>query len=652
MARHLVLTVHGVGEQRPGETVDQVVGAATTWMDKNPRPPVEVKRNMIELAEGHFDGSTRNAKLFPVHMCKVTEVGNTEDEALFAEVFWADRSPAPKGLINTVLDLIWVVLALGYLAMDNVEQTHRRSDMTLEDAGARATFAAKVVHLFTWVFFGIVATMNLYLLLGAVPMLMDLVFDAETQAKPIDRAHLGLLVLLYAGGAATGYFREKQARTYLRRVFWRGMGFVSAGLLLAMVLGPQGLAWWTYVPQSGPALEPVAQFVSVQIFALGAFWAFQSVLVVVMILTALLPIQIADGIAGHRRLYPSICAGMLVLWMFFISGLWLSLQKVVQSTPKVKDGVLAVLFEGHLQEALDSISIVFVAMVALVVIGGTVFALRKILKKALHSRSEIVSRAILNRMAQMVFLGAGVVMAVIAVRSGLAMMDETLLCNPTDKTQSCGPVSNALHALAQHKGQVGLLVVAATAAIYRFTDVVAAALGVGRDIVTYAKRDACALWEDGAKRRANYPDRKAIEERFYRTLYYALQVFEADHITVISHSQGTIVATRMLADPRVKRRIGDRTCSLITMGAPVTHIYQKYFPEMFTVDVAALPDRWFNIFREDDFVGTKIDGGHIPNTRNLPVPPGGHTGYFTDHDVWQHLCGAEIGFHLFNPKTV
>lgn len=156
--------------------------------------------------------------------------------------------------------------------------------------------------------------------------------------------------------------------------------------------------------------------------------------------------------------------------------------------------------------------------------------------------------------------------------------------------------------------------------------------------------------KDLKTRRRNYSDRKAIDDRFYRTLYYAMDIFSPTHITVISHSQGTVIATQMLMDGRVKEQIGDCPVTLITMGAPVTHIYQRYFPEMFTVDPQKLGAAWFNIFRQDDFVGTRIDGNLIPADRNIDVEPGGHTGYFTDYQVWKVLTGDQIGFHLFNPK--
>ncbi|MDA5557471.1 hypothetical protein [Shimia sp. MMG029] len=659
MGKHLVLTVHGVGEQKPSETVDQVVGAATTWVDGKRKPAVVVKRSMIELAENHFNGSSRNAQLFPVHLRHVTEPGNDEDVALFAEVFWADRSPAPKGVINTIFDLIWVVLALGYLAMDNVEQTHRRKGVAAGAAGERDTVPARIVHLFTWFFFGGLATLNVYLLLGSAFAFLDQLFPAEKWGTTKELYQFLGLFALYGGFVWMGLARWHKAPTYLRRVFWRGISIVGGALLFLLVTGPQFMGLWhigLFVPQealsamSEAEKDPMAQFVGVQIAVLGVFWAVQCLLSVLMLVTSTTAPDIGDKIAGHRRLYPAICAGMMVLWMFFISGLWLSYEKIVSSVPALQNSEMRSLLDVHLIEAINSVSVVFVAVVLLCVVGVALFILRKVHAYELYKQGDGLRRAILNRWAQRVFWLSAIVLAAMAARAILTVVlkvDPLCSVDLVTEATSCNWLGRRMEWLARHEGQIGLFVVGAIALLYRFSGFVAAGLGVARDIVTYAIRDRCALDWDLAARKKNYPPRDAIEERFFRTLYYATQVFTPDKITVISHSQGTVVATRMLADPRVQKRIAGKPVTLVTMGSPVTHIYQTYFPELFTVDPAALNARWFNIFRHDDFVGTKIDGGLIAEDCNIPVSPGGHSGYFTDYEVWKALSGPKIRFALF-----
>ena len=118
------------------------------------------------------------------------------------------------------MDLIWVILALGYLAMDNAEQTHSRKGVAPGQPNGRNTLAAQLVHLFTWIFFGAVATLNVYLLIGAAAVMTDRIPVSFSQ----NPALLFLLLFgLYAGGTVVGLGQSRAAPTYLRRVFWRGM---------------------------------------------------------------------------------------------------------------------------------------------------------------------------------------------------------------------------------------------------------------------------------------------------------------------------------------------------------------------------------------------------------------------------------------------
>jgi pimeloyl-ACP methyl ester carboxylesterase len=185
---------------------------------------------------------------------------------------------------------------------------------------------------------------------------------------------------------------------------------------------------------------------------------------------------------------------------------------------------------------------------------------------------------------------------------------------------------------------------------------VAAGLGTARDIVTYAVMDRCMWCSDPDKRKANFTERNAINARFRRVLYYGLEVLKPDRITIISHSQGTVIATQMLQNDWVKKKIAATVAPptpqhasvlLVTMGSPVTHIYRRYFGEVFQVSTQDMPRGmvWHNIFRTDDFVGTTIED--VPGLAgNWEVKAAGHTGYFTDYLVWERLW-RDVGLRVF-----
>ncbi|MCY2994418.1 MAG: hypothetical protein NTY19_42105 [Planctomycetota bacterium] len=118
---------------------------------------------------------------------------------------------------------------------------------------------------------------------------------------------------------------------------------------------------------------------------------------------------------------------------------------------------------------------------------------------------------------------------------------------------------------------------------------------------------------------------------------------------VVAHSQGTIIALDVLADPRIRHVLDAfQRRVLITMGSPFTHLYQYYFPAEFPPLTSAghrwdslreaLANRatepvWHNIFRIDDFVGTFIKGfnDHCPENRQVDAL--GHVNYWNDPQV-------------------
>lgn len=87
---------------------------------------------------------------------------------------------------------------------------------------------------------------------------------------------------------------------------------------------------------------------------------------------------------------------------------------------------------------------------------------------------------------------------------------------------------------------------------------------------------------------------------------------------------------------------------LVTMGSPFTHLYQHYFPDRYPplfdgsdlnrrdwgTHLPSTVQRWLNIYRVDDFVGTHIDGSEGFPT-NICIPAGGHTGYWRQREA---LC--------------
>jgi hypothetical protein len=148
---------------------------------------------------------------------------------------------------------------------------------------------------------------------------------------------------------------------------------------------------------------------------------------------------------------------------------------------------------------------------------------------------------------------------------------------------------------------------------------------------------------------------RQIEHRFCAVLEQVLRRRNVTRLTVVSHSQGSVVAILSLylnSTHDLLKAHGVKEVRLVTMGSPYTHLYQHYFPYRYPplyTDPARDPagfntrqwqalrevlSHWLNVFRIDDFVGTVIYGdcsGTFP--RNQWVYGSGHTGYWIDENA-------------------
>ncbi len=139
--------------------------------------------------------------------------------------------------------------------------------------------------------------------------------------------------------------------------------------------------------------------------------------------------------------------------------------------------------------------------------------------------------------------------------------------------------------------------------------------------------------------------RHQMRVRFVAT-FRALLATRPDHLLIVSHSQGTMIAIdglqhliEQILDPSLDepRSIAERI-HLVTMGSPYQHLYGHYFGQTHPsnpFDRYQPYHRWLNIYRSNDYIGTQINGP--PDINNASVGPRGHTDYWRDREVLEHL---------------
>jgi hypothetical protein len=120
--------------------------------------------------------------------------------------------------------------------------------------------------------------------------------------------------------------------------------------------------------------------------------------------------------------------------------------------------------------------------------------------------------------------------------------------------------------------------------------------------------------------------RLSILERTAARLHAVLGhvVEEGVPITVLAHSQGSIVALETI-------KSGKYPVDLVTVGAPVHSLYKRFFGYAAPPAVAFT---WKNLWRDGDYIGGPVAE---PKIDAPSLGRGGHTGYWSDSRVWDHL---------------
>ncbi|MEM8879457.1 MAG: hypothetical protein AAGC82_02560 [Pseudomonadota bacterium] len=714
MAGHLILVVHGIGEQRPGETVDAVVAGAIADHERSqPDVPLRIETDVLDVPEYAFppededaasrSGLPRQMPHFPVHLRHVRPVGQpAAPPTTLADVYWADISPAPDGQITTILDLIRTLLSTGYLALENAK-------------GLGSVASHLCVLLFFWAFFAGMSAINTHLVIGVVILfplqsffslgaldniwpfpiynpagpqqlvvinglctaglgLFIKVRGAKTQLMAQFARGLmavGMITVLYVGwraidpsafplalplailalGFGAGLNRARGRFGLLGRVLMGGAAVVILQAISFAVfpyLAFQAPETFSTVEVDHPAeLDYLIDYIEVMIRLMALFWILALLLCVVVYLcwgfeAIFRPLEaLDDGSEKQRRIYAPICSALILIWMVLASSFWVLVEYLVRgaggSGAEAATRPLNVLFDAQLSEALGGMTIALIWFFILIAVTGIFAIIRHNLRDVLHEQRYFrARRLLLSLWFQYTFAFASFFIALVVAHLTIVEISQGTIAHPM--------MTNAIWMLAQFEEAASVMLLILGLFIYNFFRPVSGILGIVRDITVYAtttRRDG--FFENRPEIFAN---RMRIERRLERVLGLLWRTGAYDRVTIVSHSLGTVVATRCLerilaseaAPPPQAPLDLPKTIALITMGSPVTHIYRRYFPVHFEIGPAMLSPRitWTNIFRSDDFVGTRISGLNR-TLANFVVPAAGHSGYFTDAEVWEIL---------------
>ena len=619
----LVLVVHGVGDPRPGETLSLF---ARSIAEK--QSPLSENQETLWLDES--DEKHRDVKTFPSH---VRHLNINDNSVTLAEVFWGDLSRVGRGTFGALLGLIQVVFGLRYVtyvAGDQEENAVRRLQ--------------KLGLIIFRILQGPILAVNV-VLAGLVFAIVasELLWSGSSMRA----GWSNILALIHAStGMIVAASASKATKNRMFERFWFWL-FIASGFLAMLVVIRVISLLFIVEPDHSAHLAAISSglgwYCRVYAVLMGTLCLMLMGVTVAMFVTYpfALSAKLAHQPAVHVAMsVPAIAVGV---WGQLLPLCWLAGGNAIERLVELPE------FHQVFQEALPLLGVQCLMCILLaIILGGSLgrylyWRIKYNIQS--HASSKGAPRLIVDAAFQytVIFCAAlGVVLVIYLAGMELAGL------------------SYQRHYLGRflaeaNKYAIGMLVPIAGVSLFclRYLQPV---LDMALDVVNhfYFRRTQAQEEETrdefdckevfGEPGETVFTKRKAIHDRMKRILdYFSKNSLGLPELTIVSHSQGTMIAIEVLNDPEMRWLMRSyKRINLVTMGSPFCHIYQHYFGHAYPdlgdshwEPMRLVVDQWINIYRIDDFVGTKIDFNNSSkeNWINYAVEKKGHNYYWTDRDV-------------------
>ncbi len=690
---HLVFVVHGVGDPQPADALTSLVDSYCAHTGARPAGP----RITAALPDSHeVPGSAAFVRTFPVHRIDTVRGG---ERTRFVEVYWGDLSRVKGSIGGLVLGTIDLVFGLRHvvkaarLEIEDLKQLPPwiRGPAWLAGEAGSATLTLIRAPLLA---------LNLFAAIVVALFLMDSAI--RLPLKP-DEAVAGVQAL-GAMPAASGPCAEFLANPFPEvfaasrlpaeavycssgapGIAISGVVGVVLGVVLLLMARARGwsvamAACLTTVSTIGLALSigsmasarrtlTYAGFIEDLTGVLSVGAAVAGALVLAMLVLSFAAWSLC-GLSGqvHERALRraltvvNVCTALsAALFVLLLMVAWAALSSQIDVP------LLAKRIEG----ALHLFILVWLTFLLIGLAYG-VIALWSWLKKDKHAHGRTVSfpRYIVGPLAVAVIVASALAWPLVFLPTMVSFecADAQGLWSVLQICSTLGATSSQATAwiLDHAKALDGFVSVAVMASIGAVILLFAArahfgtALDIVLDVVSHFSLSTPPVQGAAARLKAEKPKEyaiwHAIVKRFCRVLERTLAECAPRRVTVLAHSQGTMIALEGLGAITIDRKggypdnpqraqlpVGHQRIDLVTLGCPLTHLYQHYFPLQYAIARLdqSLLQRWINIYRADDFVGREVAGeaGCI-EPRNIAVAPRGHVDYWCDRDVLSHLIDA------------
>lgn len=698
MTKQLVVVVHGVGVKEAGVSTDLL----STSLELMPEEIVSPQKNLLKtnqnlqphssddfhLCESEQYSINHKRRTFPARIRRYRQYQpdkhEVENERVIADFYWGDIAAIGTGIFGVLMALLKTILGLSHAIRENAREIF--PSVSGIDYWMRkvASWAALTIH-------GPIAAINVVLLTGVLVAWAIQALNEERGGG----LWSGTLVAGLAISAGLAMLRPKLP--YLTRHFASWLFLTGVLMLIFIVIDlllQQGiinhnpfLLLDNLLKQESCRFSPnqsscVSAYIG--IYLLGLRLLAVTILCWLAVFIFALCIIAVEGVRSLNQkhkvvslLAPTLGL-MTLLWMLMIACAWAIISYL--SPPSIPNN-------EHIYSGLRGLLPALVGLLAVLAAAGYVWNGKRVLKdlkpelylqnpgKFADKHRLIVSNSILWMLVFTILI-----MSLVSFDAVIhAISDESLLPEQTNTF-----IRDTMSYILVLVASLAIL------AIGVFRNSFAAGLGILTDVLTYLNdyswnssvspslastaqpdpsRTFLERWlgknKDNNKARG-YWQRKRIQDRMVVLVNQLVYHEQPDELVIVSHSQGTVIALDVIEQQGKhwrKTMPANGKLTLITMGSPYTHIHNHYFPSSFPShhkrpalwhkdrpdqlgNTPGVLDRWVNIFRVDDFVGTHIDSPyHADGSKNenfpwpeeRPIPPNGHTMYWVDENVYPIL---------------
>ena len=590
----VVLVIHGVGDPDAGDTLNRFARSLAS----EEKPLVE-KQATVWLTEKSSD--SKKSQTFPAHV-RSLQINDTHAE--MAEVFWGDLSQVRRGPLGLIYGLFQILFGLRYVAYVAADQE-----------GDAAFYLKKLGLMSSRMLHGPVLAVAFFLtLITAAAMATDMMWEGSYRLLLWTHGIVAGCALLSLFTATIGQ-RLTNSRVIVR--FWQWISTVAMFSMLLIVMKACFID--VYYPEINceschhPGL---IWYCRVLIIFLGLLWFVESLIVIGMGFcwaAACLHPRVNRSAIHVAFLLPALAVG---IWGQALPMLWVTAKEGVTRLQRVPEFAIA------FDEALPLLGVQFAMLVITVATAIFVIARYFVWRSSNNIDTFLAGsrspRLIINSLQQIVLgvctaVGVSLVFSLCVMNIwGVSYRDSFLGQSLIEANKYAvvflAPMAGLIFLSLRHLRPAFDIILDVVNHFYFRSTLMEDAL---EDDDEFDIRET--TFESGS---LYFSRRDKIHNRMKRILvYYRDRLQDRPELVIVSHSQGTMVAIEVLNDPEMAWLSSSFSkTSLLTMGSPVSYLYQKYFGHLYPSlnsptwdNLRTRLDRWVNLFRVDDFVGQQIE---------------------------------------------